>query len=97
MLPRVIGVFPGGSSPSVYQAGEVGHRSAKQRFVTVATFEHAHDTTLGPLVGEFTDIVRETIEKRGWNSPIVSGHRRRFMLRGIKSSAEHPTSKSGVQ
>jgi hypothetical protein len=64
VLPRVIGIsiFPGGSSPT-YQAGEVGHRSAEQRFVTVATFEHAHDSTLSPLIGKCTDILSETIEK----------------------------------
>jgi hypothetical protein len=64
VLPRVIGIstFLGGPSP-IYQAGEVGHRSAEQRFVTVATFEHAHDSTLSPLIGKCTDILCETIEK----------------------------------
>jgi hypothetical protein len=64
VLPRVIGirVFLRGSSP-IYQAGEMGHRSAEQRFVTVATFEHAHDSTLSPLIGKCTDILCETIEK----------------------------------
>jgi hypothetical protein len=58
-----IGIFLGGASP-IYQAGEVGHRSAEQSFVTVATFEHAHDSTLSPLIGKCTDILCETIEKR---------------------------------
>ena len=64
VLPRVIGIsiFFGRSSP-IYQAGEVGHCSAEQRFVTVATFEYAHDSTLSPLVGKCTDILCETIEK----------------------------------
>jgi hypothetical protein len=68
----------------------VGHRSAEQRFVTVATFEHAHDSTLGPLVGKCTDILRETIEKRGWDLPVMPRHRRCLMLRGVKSSTEQP-------
>ncbi len=69
VLPRVIGIpFLEDSCP-IHQASEVCHRSAEQRFVTVATFEHAHDSTLGPLIGKCTDILRETIEKRGWDQP----------------------------
>ena len=82
----MIGIIPGGSS-FIYQAGEVGHRSAEQRFVTVATFEYAHDSALGPLVGKCTGILCETIEKGGWNFSIVPRHRGRFMLRGVKSGA----------
>ena len=62
VLPRVIGILRWSFS-SVYQAGEVGHRSAEQRFVAVATFEYAHDATLGPLVGKCTDVLCESIEK----------------------------------
>jgi hypothetical protein len=29
---------------------------------------------LRPLIGKCTDIARETIEKRGWNLPIVPRH-----------------------
>lgn len=71
VLPREIGIS---SSCSIYQAGEVGHRPAEQRFVAVATFKYAYDSTLGPLVGECTDVLCEAIEKRGWNFPIVPGH-----------------------
>lgn len=62
VLPRVIGIFLWSSS-SVYQAGEVGHRSTEQRFVAVATFKYAHDAALGPLVGKSTDVLCESIEK----------------------------------
>ena len=64
VLPRVIGIssFLGGAFP-IYQAGEVGHCSAEQGFVAVATFEHAHDSTLSPLIGKCTDMLCETIEK----------------------------------
>lgn len=72
-LPRMIVIFFGSAS-SIYQANEVGHGSTEKGFVTVATFEHAHDSTLGPLVGKGTDILREAIEKRGWNLPIVPRH-----------------------
>ena len=73
-LPRLVGFFPAISTSAIDQTDEVGHSSAEQRLVAVATFEHAHDPTLRPLIGECTDISRETIEKRGWNLPIVPRH-----------------------
>jgi hypothetical protein len=71
--PSLPVIFFGSAFP-IYQACEVGHGSTEQRLVTVAAFEYAHDTTLCPLIGECTDILRETIEKRGRNFPIVPRH-----------------------
>jgi len=75
-------------SSSIYETDEVDHGPTEQRFVTVAAFEHAHDVPLRPLVGKCTDIPRETIEKGGWNLPIVPRHRRCFMLGSVKSDTE---------
>jgi hypothetical protein len=73
-LPRLVGFFPATSTSAIDQTDEVGHSSTEQRLVTIATFEHAHDSTLRPLIGKCTDISRETIENRGWNPPIVPRH-----------------------
>jgi len=72
-LPRVVVIFSGSTSP-IDQAGKVGHGTTEQRLVTVTAFEYAHDASLCPLMGESTYILRETIEKRGWDFPIVPRH-----------------------